>query len=57
MKDTRLVGEWVTVARLQSTGKQWELVRVVESKYGGDQLPLGFYGKKQAFLYIMEKKI
>lgn len=31
VKDTRLVGEWVTVARLQRTGKQWELVRVVDS--------------------------
>lgn len=49
VKDTRLVGEWVTVARLQRTGKQWELVRVVDSKCGGDQLPLGFYGNKQAF--------
>lgn len=36
VKDTGLVGEWVTVARLQRTGKQWELVRVVDSKYGGD---------------------
>lgn len=36
VKDTRLMGEWVTDPRLQRTGKQWESVRVVDSKYGGD---------------------